>query len=81
MGGHEYIVKSWYHHLVATYANISILQVGELNYIQYLYLRRDALIHMLEQSEKGREYLDDAWRLTQTKPDREGLRRKYGGDR
>lgn len=81
MGGHEYIVQSWYHHLVATYANIGILQVGELNYIQYLSLRRDAFIHYLEQSDAGREYLDNAWRLTLTKPDRKGLRRKYGGGR
>lgn len=33
---------------------------------------------MLNQTEKGREYLDDAWRLEQTKPDRKKLREKFG---
>lgn len=33
---------------------------------------------MLNQTEKGREYLDNAWRLEQTKPDRKKLREKFG---
>jgi len=32
-------------------------------------------------TEEGRKYLDDCYRMEQTKPDREALRRKYkGGD-
>ena len=42
----------------------------------YLTWRRDAFIHKWSQTEKGREYLDNAWRLEQTKPDREALRKK-----
>lgn len=33
---------------------------------------------MLNRTEKGREYLDNAWRLEQTKPDRKKLREKFG---
>jgi hypothetical protein len=33
---------------------------------------------MLNQSEAGQEYLDNAWRMEQTAPDRSGLRKKLG---
>ena len=52
-------------------------QVGQLNYVQYLAYRRDAFIHHLSQTEKGQEYLDNAWRMEQTKPDRAALRKKF----
>jgi hypothetical protein len=32
----------------------------------------------MSQSEKGIEYLDKAWRLEQTSPDRDSLRTKFG---
>jgi len=31
------------------------------------------------QTEEGREYLENCWRLEQTNPDRESLRKKIGG--
>jgi hypothetical protein len=49
-----------------------------MDYIFYLQLRRDAWIHMLNQTEKGREYLDDAWRLEQSEPERDKLHAKHG---
>jgi len=49
-----------------------------MDYICYLKLRRDAWIHMLNQSEKGREYLYNAWRLEQTEPEREKFRETFG---
>lgn len=76
--GHQYETTSWWQHLVAQYAGISLLDVRELDYIQYLIWKRDAFIHWLSQSEFGQEYLDEAWRLEQTKPDRQKLRAKYG---
>jgi hypothetical protein len=57
---------------------MTILQVGELDYIDYLRYRRDAFIYNMSQSEKGQEYLDNAYRLEQTTPDREALRDKFG---
>ena len=64
--------------MVADYARISILDVEELDYIDYLVLRRDAFIHRLRQTEKGQEYLDNAYRLEQTKADRDTLRDRFG---
>lgn len=49
-----------------------------MDYIDYLVFRRDAFIHKLSQSEKGEEYLNNAYRLEQTKPDRDSLRKKFG---
>lgn len=61
------------------YTGLNFQQIGQLNYLQYLQYRRDAFINWLSQSENGQEYLDNAWRMEQTKPDRVKLRAKYGG--
>lgn len=34
------------------------------------------LLHKLMQTKEGREYLDNCWRMEQTKPDRKKLREK-----
>ena len=65
-------------HLVAQYTGLNILQVEELDYIDYLMYRRDAFIYRMSQSEEGEKYLNNAWRLEQTKPDRDSLRNKFG---
>ena len=54
------------------------MEVRELNYTQYLTWRRDAYIHWLNGFEEGRKYLDNAWRMEQTEPDRVRLRKKLG---
>lgn len=64
--------------IVADYANISIPQVLELNIIDYLTFLRDAVIYNNMQSDKGIEWLDNAWILEQDKPDRQGLRENFG---
>lgn len=61
---------------MAEYTGLTLYDVRELDYIDYLLLRRDAFIHKMNQTEKGREYLDNAWRMEQTQPDRVALRRK-----
>ena len=65
-------------HLVSEYTGLTMLQVEELDYIDYLIYRRDAFIHRMSQTEDGLKYLKNAWRLEQTKPDRDGLRNKFG---
>ena len=55
-----------------------MLQVEELDYLDYLMIRRDAFISRMNETEKGVEYLNNAWRLEQTAPDREKLRKKFG---
>lgn len=75
-GGHQYRIATWYKHLVSTYTGLNFHEVGQLNYIEYLTYRRDAFINSLNQTEKGQEYLDNAWRCEQTEPDRAALRKK-----
>lgn len=76
--GHNYEIPSYWYKLVADYLGISVLEVPNLNLIDYLRFRRDAFILKMEQTEEGREYLDLAWQLEQTKADREALRKKNG---
>lgn len=52
-----------------------MIEVNELDYIDYLIYRRDAFIYKQNQTEHGREYLENAFRLEQTKPDRSKLRK------
>lgn len=61
---------------MSEYSGLSLLEVGQLNYVQFLTWRRDAFIYFLNRTEEGREYLDNAWRMEQTKPDRVKLREK-----
>lgn len=64
--------------MVAEYTGLTILQVEDLDYIDYLIYRRDAFIHRLSQTQKGLEYLDNAYRIEQTEPDRKNLRNQFG---
>lgn len=59
---------------MADYANMSIPDVLELPILDYLELFRDAVIYNNLRSEEGRQRLDDAWILEQTKPDRSALK-------
>ena len=62
--------------LVIDYLNITIFDVQEMPIHLYLYFMREANIHKLMQTKEGREYLDNCWRMEQTKPDRKKLREK-----
>ena len=64
--------------MVAQYVGLNMIEVHQLDYIDYLQYRRDAFIYRMNQSEEGREYLQKAWTLEQTKPDRKRLRDKFG---
>ena len=58
-----------------------MLEVEELDYFDYLQYRRDAFIYNLSKTEKGQEYLDNAYRLEQTEPDRRSLQERFGKGR
>jgi len=64
--------------LVSDYTRMDFNQVIELDCVTYKILAKDAFVDKLGQTEEGREYLENCWILTQTKPDREKLRKKYG---
>lgn len=76
MGGHRYTTTSWWKRLVSEYTGLNFLEIERLNYLTYLTWRRDAFIHKMNQTEKGQEYLDNAWRMEQTEPDRRALRKQ-----
>lgn len=76
MGGHKYTTTSWWKRLVSEYTRLNFLEIEKLNYLTYLTWRRDAFIHKMNQTEKGQEYLDNAWRMEQTEPDRAALRKQ-----
>jgi hypothetical protein len=77
-GGHKYTTITYWVHQVSEYTGLNFFEVWGMDYLTYLTLRRDAFIWWLSRSEKGNEYLDNAWRMEQTEPDRGALRRKFG---
>ena len=64
--------------MVSQYSGLNLIEVEHLDIFEYWVLRRDAFIHHYNQTEEGREYLDNAWRCEQTTPDRKRLRDKFG---
>lgn len=64
--------------MVSRYTGLNMIEVENLDIIVYLSYRRDAFIYKLSQTEKGREYLSNAYRLDQTTPDRKALRDQFG---
>lgn len=61
---------------MADYTGLNFKEVEALDYLTYLTWRRDAFIYRWDGTEKGRAYLDNAWRMEQTEPDRAALRKK-----
>lgn len=51
-----------------------MFEIENLDYIDYLMFRHDAFINVLSKTEKGREYLNNAYRLEIVDPDRQELR-------
>lgn len=75
-GSHKYNSTTYWKRLVSEYAGLSFLEVESLPYLTFLFWRRDAFIHRMSQTEAGQEYLDNAWRMEQTEPDRVALRKR-----
>lgn len=61
--------------LVADYTHLNFSDVWDLDCITYKMLLRDAFIDYMKQTEEGRQYLEDAYYLTQTRPDRKSIRK------
>ena len=77
-GGHQYTITTYWVHRVSEYTGLNFNEVWARTYIVFLTLRRDAFIAWLSRTEAGTEYLDNAWRMEQTEPDRKALREKFG---
>lgn len=78
--GIPYDVETYWRHLVSAYTLLNFNEIGQLNYVTYLQYRRDAFIQRCSSTQEGRAYLQDCWRMEQTKPDRAKLR-QVGGSR
>ncbi len=63
---------------MSEYTGLTFLEVEQLDYLTFLTWRRDAFIHKMSQTEEGQKYLDNAWRMEQTQPDRRALRKQFG---
>ena len=63
--------------VISKYCGISIFEVEELDLVEYLFFYREAVIYNCMQTEDGIEYLQNAYRLEQTEPDREQLREQF----
>lgn len=61
---------------MSEYTGLNFHEVRQLEYIQFLTWRRDAFIWHMSRTEEGEKYLDNAWRMEQTEPDRVALRKK-----
>lgn len=61
--------------LVSDYSGLNFNEVVELDCITFKILVRDAFIDKMSQTEEGRDYLEQCWVLTQTKPDKAQLRK------
>lgn len=64
--------------MIADYTGVSIFETQKMPLDVYLFFMREAYIHELSQTKEGQKYLEDCWRIIQTKPDRQALRDKIG---
>lgn len=55
--------------MVSGYSGLSIYEVDNISILEYWLLLRDSFIYKLAQTKDGREYLNNAYRLTQTEAD------------
>lgn len=65
----KYTIYTCSEKLVADYAGVSIYEAENIPILEYWLLERDAFIHAYSKSEKGREYLNNAYRLEQVEAD------------
>lgn len=77
--GH-YEVNTMEEKIVSEYTGYSFREIENLDVIEYWLYLRDAVIYNCMKTEKGQEYLENCWRMEQTKPDRKSLRKKMRGD-
>ena len=65
----KYTIYTEFDKLAADYANVNLYEIDDIPITEYWLILRDAFIYALSKTEKGREYLKNAYRLTQTEAD------------
>lgn len=61
---------------MAAYAGMVLSEVYDLDVFTFWALLRDAVIYNRSQTKAGRDWLKNAWRMTQTEPDDEAVDRE-----
>ena len=63
--------------MVCDYTRLSFLQVQELDCDEFRLILRDAFIYKMQQSQEGRDFLEECRRFEITEPDRQKLRENF----
>lgn len=64
--------------MVSQYTGLSFNEVVELDCYTFKVLVKDSFIDRMSQTKEGREYLEDAYYLTLSSPDKKSLRKHFG---
>ena len=62
--------------MVCKHTGYNFDRLDDLDIFEYWLLLRDAVVYNFMQTEEGREYLENCYRMGQTEPDRKALREK-----
>ncbi len=65
--------------MVRDYTGLSFDQILDLPLSLFLLYRYDSYIYDIYTTTGGKEYLEQCWLMEQTKPDKENLRKLFGG--
>lgn len=65
----KYTIFTYPDKMVSDYSGLSIYEVDNITILEYWLLLRDSFIYRLAQTKDGKEYLNNAYRLTQTEAD------------
>lgn len=66
--------------MVSEYTGLNIKEVEEIELFEFWLYLRDSVIYKYMKTEEGRKYLENCWRVEQTKPDRQAIRKKMKKD-
>lgn len=76
----HYEINTLNFRIVAEYTALNFNEIKELDIDDFLIYQRDAFISRMSETEEGKEYLDNCYRIEQDKPDYDELRNyKKGG--
>ena len=75
--GYNYPIYTLEQKIIQEYTGLNFTDIGDLDFDLYKLYFRDAYIYKLQQSEKGQAYLQNAYILEQSEPDREKLRETF----
>ena len=73
---YDYTVDTIDLKMLHEYTGINFSDLIDLDVLTYRKLLKDAAIYALEQTDEGKDYLEECWILKQTKPDYKKLKEK-----